>query len=296
MSREPGNGRRAPSHSSRQRGRRLQERVGLPLLPSARPAGATAAGQEHWDRLLTVGERCINHDDLRRLATWIQGMAAQPTGPGAQPAPLAARALELQFAEVLGFEDLGGKAFWDVLRTGEPGIGWEIKLLQNRRANDVAVISSIQGHQVGYKEGTPAKVLAKRLFSYLAESQQEAAEQYGISDSRLAFFYGDRRRSALQFWEEPFYPDPELTESLEWKRRERSIVGRYDGVAVWEWYPHRGQLRYRPEPPAGAPVIAMPTRAIDPLTWQEALRNALIADGLSEELEEAQRYLEAESE
>lgn len=284
--------RRGPTYTSTQRNRRLEEHIGLPLLPAALSPQATIANAQQWEAFLK-SDRCITRDHLRSIATWIQRTTAQPVGPNNEPAPLSSRALELQVAEILNCEETGGKAYWDIVRKGKGtrSIGWEIKLLQNRRANDVAVVASIPGSQIGYEERSSAKVVARKLFRFLAEAQESSAAEWGIDESRLLVFYGDRARNAMLVWEEPFYPSESLADGLQWSRRSRSIVGRYDGSVVWEWYPHRGQLRYSPRPPKKAPAIALPKRAITRETWQKALHNALQADGIYQELTEAQRAL-----
>ena len=166
----------------------------------------------------------------------------------------------------------------------ERNTGYEVKVLNNVNQKERAVLMRLhpQDH-VGLEPSDSAEELAVKVLRAAGEKIKASSASHKVCDSRISFFYRDRASGDFLYWEEPFYPHEINPNHLVWRKRGDSLAGEAGGRIVLEYFWKNGQLRYQPQPPAGALVIPRPQESLE----MDDIRDMLVQTYLRKRAEAA---------
>lgn len=268
----------------------IPENIAVTMAPTGRWI-------EYAQRLTLDPTRVIlNKSRAARLARYVAKMAKGWHG-GDGPNVLSGTAAEHMLAEAiepparskaqilkLNFKDkntpkprgrgrANEKAYYDVIYKHDDesrNVAWEVKVLNNREQRDDAVLMAIHASDIDFTPKLEAREVAERIFGVIREKQEAAMEQFGVSDSRAIFFWGEGRGKKMLIWQEPYYPGEIDLDEFDWVAKEGSICGYRDGQLVWSWYPRGGNVKHKVHVPDGmAASVRLPKESF---TLEEHLK------------------------
>jgi hypothetical protein len=193
--------------------------------------------------------------ELRTLRRGL-GAAALLPHEGAGPAPILDRHFELLFRQATATRGAGKSAHDAAGR----GIAWQLKVLNNRRRTDCAVLMRLS---LPVDQTTSASRAGAAVWGALGARVAASAAALEASESRICFLWGRPGSREMALWQEAYWPEARPANCFSWTWRERSLCARRGDRVVVEWYPHGHQLRYHPVPSPTAHSVELPATALD---------------------------------
>lgn len=247
-------------------------------------ASRTLAPVTRWTAL-KEGDSCLTKAQARGLAEKVQAFAARPGGDSSVSSPLAGGDFERIWAQAVtpknGTVLNDRKGELDVVVSGltdhqAAKVGWECKLENNAKRQDVPVLASVHPTDLGELDQDPA-ALGATVLSALGQRHRNYCELHSIVDSRLVFLWGQPAQGRMVLWQEPYYPDEVDPGAFSWQRMPGSLIAKTPvGQPVFAWYPRGHQFKYYARPPSNPElVIELPRTSLDDRAYARAINEAL---------------------